>query len=54
LGRATAGFSAPILSYERGVPSHDTLNDLVNALDPQVFGACFIAWVAGLREDEPI
>ena len=39
--------------YERGVPSHDTLNDLINALDPQVFKACFIAWVEDLRDDEP-
>src|ERR1700686_324377 len=39
--------------FERRVPSHDTLNDLINALDPQLFKACFIAWVEGLREDEP-
>jgi predicted transposase YbfD/YdcC len=39
--------------YERGVPSHDTLNDVINAIDPQVFKACFIAWVEDLREDEP-
>ena len=39
--------------YERGVPSHDTLNDLINALDPQVFKACFLAWVEGLRDDQP-
>ena len=39
--------------YERGIPSHDTLNDLINALDPQVFKACFMAWVEDLREDEP-
>ena len=39
--------------YERGVPSHDTLNDLINALDPQLFKACFIAWVEDLRETGP-
>jgi hypothetical protein len=39
--------------YERGVLLHDTLNDLINALDPPVFKACFIAWVEGLRDDEP-
>jgi hypothetical protein len=32
--------------YERGVPSHDTLNDLINAIDPDTFKACFMAWVA--------
>jgi predicted transposase YbfD/YdcC len=39
--------------YERGIPSHDTLTDLVNALDPAVFKACFSAWVDGLRDAEP-
>jgi predicted transposase YbfD/YdcC len=39
--------------FERGVPSHDTLNDVINAIDPQVFKACFIAWVEDLRDDEP-
>jgi len=39
--------------YERGVPSHDTLNDLINAIDPDTFKACFIAWVTDLREDTP-
>jgi predicted transposase YbfD/YdcC len=39
--------------YERGVPSHDTLNDLINAIDPQLFRACFIAWVEDLRDAEP-
>jgi predicted transposase YbfD/YdcC len=39
--------------YERGVPSHDTLNDMINAIDPDTFKACFMAWVADLREDTP-
>jgi len=39
--------------YERGVASHDTLNDLINAIDPQLFKACFMAWVEDLREGEP-
>jgi predicted transposase YbfD/YdcC len=39
--------------YERGVPSHDTLNDLINSIDPDTFKACFMAWVADLREDTP-
>jgi len=25
--------------FERGVPSHDTLNDVINAIDPQVCAA---------------
>lgn len=33
-----------------GVPSHDTLNDVVNAIDGVLFAECFTAWVEGLRE----
>jgi predicted transposase YbfD/YdcC len=39
--------------YERGVPSHDTLNDLINTIDTDTFKACFMAWVADLCEDTP-
>jgi len=52
-GEQRLDFLRRFYPYERGVPSHDTLNDLVNALDPEVFKACFSAWVAGLRENEP-
>ena len=52
-GDQRLGFLRRFYPYERGVPSHDTLNDLINALDPQLFKACFIAWVEDLREDEP-
>ncbi|MBP2296428.1 ISAs1 family transposase [Azospirillum rugosum] len=37
--------------FARGIPSHDTLNDVINALDPGLFEECFLAWVAGLRQD---
>src|SRR5262245_51747711 len=46
-------FLRKFLPYERGIPSHDALNDLVNALDPEQFKACFTSWVATLREDDP-
>lgn len=42
-----------MLPFKKGIPSHDTLNDVMNALDPAMFSDCFIAWVADLREDEP-
>ncbi len=41
------------LAYERGIPSHDTLNDVMNALDPELFKTCFIAWVESLRDSAP-
>jgi hypothetical protein len=36
-----------------GIPSHDALNDVMNALDAGLFAACFTARVAGLRAAEP-
>jgi len=39
--------------YEKGIPSHDTLSDVFAALDPELFRACFLAWVDGLRDDDP-
>ena len=52
-GEERLDFLRRFYPYERGIPSHDTLNDLVNALDPEAFKACFSAWVGGLREAEP-
>ena len=52
-GEQRIGFLRRFLAYDRGIPSHDTLNDVMNALDPELFKACFTAWVEGLRETEP-
>jgi len=32
---------------------HDTLNDVINAIDGELFSRCFGAWVESLREAEP-
>jgi predicted transposase YbfD/YdcC len=52
-GKERLAFLRRFLPYERGVPSHDTLGDVINALDPELFKACFLAWVEGLRDQEP-
>ena len=52
-GREKIGFLRTMLPFKRGIPSHDTLNDVMNALDPELFSACFVTWAEGLREDEP-
>jgi predicted transposase YbfD/YdcC len=39
------------LPYRAGIPSHDTLGDLVAVLDPATFRTCFSAWVDGLRAE---
>ena len=46
-------FLRRFLPYERGIPAHDTLNDVVNALDPDLFRTCFTNWVETLRDQDP-
>jgi predicted transposase YbfD/YdcC len=52
-GEQRLDFLRRFLPYERGLPSHDTLNDVFNALDPELFEACFVEWVAALRDNAP-
>ena len=52
-GRERLDFLRRFLPYERGIPSHDTLCDVINALDPELFKRCFLEWVSGLRDDGP-
>lgn len=52
-GRKKLDFLRTLLPFKKGIPSHDTLNDVMNALDPAVFSDCFVAWVESLREDQP-
>jgi predicted transposase YbfD/YdcC len=46
-------FLRRFLPFAQGIPSHDTLGDVVGALDPELFGACFAAWVDSLRAATP-
>jgi predicted transposase YbfD/YdcC len=46
-------FLRRLLPFERGIASHDTLNDVMNALPAAAFSDCFVAWVASLRDDDP-
>ena len=52
-GETHMDFLRRFLPYKDGVPSHDALNDLINALNPKLFSECFIRWVSGLRDDDP-
>src|SRR5215210_5281400 len=52
-GVKNLAFLRRFLPFAEGIPSHDTLNDVVNALDPALFKTCFVTWVEGLREAEP-
>jgi predicted transposase YbfD/YdcC len=53
-GNENLAFLRGFLAYADGIPSHDALNDLVNALDPEVFKSCFSSWVATLAGAEPV
>ncbi len=46
-------FLRTYLPFRDDIPSHDTLNAVLNALDPEVFRTCFMDWVADLREADP-
>ena len=46
-------FLRRFLPYEHGIPSHDTLNDVMNSLPGEMFADCFASWVATLRESDP-
>lgn len=52
-GARNLAFLRGFAPFAQGVPSHDTLNDVVNALDPALFKRCFVAWVDELRDAEP-
>jgi len=39
--------------FQRGIPSHDVLCDVIAAIDPEEFKACFQAWVETLRAKDP-
>jgi predicted transposase YbfD/YdcC len=52
-GEQRLDFLRRFLPYERGLPAHDTLNDVINALDGELFKTCFTNWVDALRDGEP-
>lgn len=51
-GEERQEFLRRFLPYGRGLPSHDTLNDVVNALDADLFKTCFTTWVEALRDED--
>ena len=52
-GRTHLPFLRRFLRYRCGIPSHDTLCEVIAAVDPPLFKACFLAWVETLRGSEP-
>jgi predicted transposase YbfD/YdcC len=52
-GEENLAFLRRLLAYRHGIPSHDTLSEVIAALDPELFKGCLTAWVEGLREAAP-
>ena len=52
-GEQNLAFLRRLRPYEHGIPSHDTLGEVIRVLDPGLFKACFASWVEALREVEP-
>ena len=52
-GEQRMAFLRRFLPYERGLPAHDTLNDVINAIDAEAFKTCFANWVETLRDVAP-
>lgn len=52
-GDINLDFLRRFLPFTHGMPSHDALNDLFNALDHEAFRDSFVAWAESLRTTPP-
>lgn len=46
-------FLRTCLPFRDDIPSHDTLADVINALDQDLFKTCFMDWVEELHDCQP-
>jgi predicted transposase YbfD/YdcC len=52
-GLAKLDWFKTFLRLRNGIPSHDTFNRVLAALDPQAFLECFLRWTQSLRQAVP-
>ena len=52
-GHAKLDWFRSFLSLRNGIPSHDTFNRVLAALDPKGFLECFLSWTESLRRAIP-
>jgi hypothetical protein len=52
-GRRKLAFLRRLLPFAHGIPSYDTLNDVMNALPAAAFSDGFVRWVARLGDHDP-
>lgn len=50
VGRAKKAWFAKFLDLSRGIPSHDTFNRVLGALNPKAFERCLLSWITTLHE----
>jgi predicted transposase YbfD/YdcC len=49
-GKENQAFLKQFLELKNGIPSHDTINRVFQALNPLQFERCFIAWAQSLKD----
>jgi predicted transposase YbfD/YdcC len=52
-GGRNIDFLRRLCPFAHGIPSHDTLGEVIRAVDPELFKSCFMSWVEGLRDSAP-
>src|SRR3954454_19792546 len=52
-GERHLAFLRRLRPFVHGIPSHDTLGEVIRAVDPDLFKRCFASWVEGLRAGDP-
>ena len=48
-GKENVAFLKQFLELKNGIPSHDTINRVFQALNPRQFERCFISWAQSLK-----
>jgi len=51
-GKENLAFLKQFLELKNGIPSHDTINRVFQAVNPQIFERCFVSWAQGLKDDK--
>ena len=46
-------FLCRFLPFRDEIPSHDTLGDVLAAVDPEIFKTCFASWTAVVQDGDP-